>query len=258
MLLDTRCRTLATRTVLRSWSELDCALAWTVLATLSLRTSSRLRHEDQRSAPPGHAALVFRSVGEDFLLQQDAAPCHTARTTRALLGEMFRAILTWPALSPDFTRNDCAFWGCTGVCWRTSSADATTLRAAIIKIHAKITGDQIKRTIWHFTRRFRLCLAADGFHFAASLRLAVSVRRTLEDGSCTTRFKVHLLCHLVLFQHIATDATSHSVADSRDKLHLTRHHPIHAQRFTIRSLSQVPCCCLASTCSGVSIRPPCF
>ena len=37
-------------------------------------------------------------------------------------------------------------------------------------------------------------------------------------------------------------------------------HPIHAQNFTIRSHStaQVPCSCLASTCSDVSSRPPCF
>ena len=40
----------------------------------------------------------------------------------------------------------------------------------------------------------------------------------------------------------------------------TRHHLTHAQNFTIRSHStdQVPCLCLASTCSDVSSRPPCF
>ena len=50
------------------------------------------------------------------------------------------------------------------------------------------------------------------------------------------------------------------LADSRDKLHLTRHHPIHAQNFTIRSHStaQVPHPRRASTCSDVSSRPPCF
>ena len=59
----------------------------------------------------------------------------------------------------------------------------------------------------------------------------------------STRVKVHRLCHLVLSQHIATDVSSHSTADSRDTLHLTRHHPIHVQNFTIRSHStvQVPC-----------------
>ena len=36
-------RTLARRRAPRSWSQLACALAWTVLATCSLRTSSRLR-----------------------------------------------------------------------------------------------------------------------------------------------------------------------------------------------------------------------
>ena len=50
------------------------------------------------------------------------------------------------------------------------------------------------------------------------------------------------------------------MAASRDKLNLTRHHPIHAQNLTIWSLStaQVPCSCLGSTCSEVSSRPPCF
>ena len=53
---------------------------------------------------------------------------------------------------------------------------------------------------------------------------------------------------------------SHSMAASRNKLNLTRHHPIHAQNFTIwsHSTAQVPCSCLASTCSDVSSRPPCF
>ena len=61
-------------------------------------------------------------------------------------------------------------------------------------------------------------------------------------------------------QPIPTDVSSQSMADSRDKLHLTRHRPIHAQNFTIRlhSTAQVPCSCLALTCSDVSSRPPCF
>ena len=46
-LLDTRCRTLARRRAPRSWSQLACALAWTVLATCSLRTSSRLRRRSR-------------------------------------------------------------------------------------------------------------------------------------------------------------------------------------------------------------------
>ena len=79
-------------------------------------------------------------------------------------------------------------------------------------------------------------------------------------GGLEARFKVHRLYNLVLSQPIPTDVSSHSMADSRDKLHLTRHHPIHAQNSTIKSHStaQVPCSRLASTCSDVSSRPPCF
>ena len=48
------------------------------------------------------------------------------------------------------------------------------------------------------------------------------------------------------------------MAASRDKLNLTRHHPIHAQNFTIKSHStaQVPRLCFASTCSDVTTGPP--
>ena len=54
--------------------------------------------------------------------------------------------------------------------------------------------------------------------------------------------------------------SSHSMADSSDKLYLRRHHPTHARNFTIQShfTAQAPCFCRASTCSDVSIRPPCF
>ena len=150
------------------------ASAWTLLATCSLRTSSRLRI----NAPSYHDMLrsncedVLRSFcGADAFLQHHGGPSHTALTIRALLGEMFRETLAWPAPSPDLSPNFHALW----VLWESLIAqenptDATTLRAAIIKTHAKITGDQIQRMTWHFTRRLRLCLAADGAYFTASLR----------------------------------------------------------------------------------------
>ena len=75
----------------------------------------------------------------------------------------------------------------------------------------------------------------------------------------STRFRLHRLCHLVLSQHIPTDVSSHSLADSRANLHLTRHHPIHVQNFTIKthSTAQYHVLCFASTCSDASFRPPC-
>ena len=49
--------------------------------------------------------------GADAVFQQDGAPSHTARTTRTLLGEMFRETLVWPALSPDLSPIDYALCG---------------------------------------------------------------------------------------------------------------------------------------------------
>ena len=70
------------------------------------------------------------------------------------------------------------------------------------------------------------------------------------DSRCIT---FAILSSLSPFQQ---NVSSHSMADSRDKLHLARHHPIHAQNFTIRSHStaQVPCSCLASTCSDLVLK----
>ena len=51
--------------------------------------------------------------GADAVFQQDGAPSHTARTTRALLGEMFRETLVWPALSSNLSPDDCALWAAT-------------------------------------------------------------------------------------------------------------------------------------------------
>ena len=75
----------------------------------------------------------------------------------------------------------------------------------------------------------------------------------------STRFKVHRLCHLVLSQHPPTDVSFHSKAASREKPHLTRHHPCmhrtsrssHTPRLKYRVYA------LLSTCIDVTIRPHC-
>ena len=72
--------------------------------------------------------------GADAVFQQDGAPSHTTRTTRALLGEMFRETLVWPALSPDLSPNDNALWGLwESLVVQENPTDATTLRAAITR-----------------------------------------------------------------------------------------------------------------------------
>ena len=95
---------------------------------------------------------------------------------------------------------------------------------------------------------------------ARSLTRCVAKRLHFVERGVRARLKVHRLCNLFLSQPIPTDVSSHSMADSRDKLHLTRHLPIHAQNFTVRahSAAQVPRSHFASTCSDVSSRPSCF
>ena len=113
----------------------------------------------------------------------------------------------------------------------------------------------------HFSRHIppRSGLPLHG-HSSPRCCVARSLTRFVANDNFLLVLSAIRLGHLVLSQHIQTDVSSHSTAEPRDKLHLTRHHPIRAQNFTIwsHSTAQVPCSCLASTCSDVSIRPPCF
>ena len=76
-------------------------------------------------------------------------------------------------------------------------------------------------------------------------------RLTTRDSGC---IGFVILCS----QHTPTDV-SDSLADSRGNMHLTRHHPIHAQNFTIKthSTAKYHVLCFASTCSDASFPPPC-
>ena len=102
MLLDARCRTLARRRAPRSWSQLACASAWTVLATCSLRTSSRLRRVN--AARYQDMLRSYYDLWAKTFCGAELVP----RTTRALLSEMIRETLSWPVLSPDLSPNDYA------------------------------------------------------------------------------------------------------------------------------------------------------
>ena len=176
MMLDTRCRTLARRRAPRSWSQLALSIGLDgvghVFPPYFIPSETKInaaRYQDMLRSYYDPKAKTFCCA--DTVFQQDGAPSHTSRTTRVLLGEMFRETLVWPALSPDLSPNDYALWSLwESLVAQENPTDATTLRAAIIKTHEKITGDQIKRMILHFTRRLRLCFAADGGYFAVSLR----------------------------------------------------------------------------------------
>ena len=146
MLLDTRCPTLARTRAPRSWSQLACALAGRCWPQHMLHS---------------YYSWAMTFGGADAVFQQNGAPSHTACTTRALLG-VFRETLACPAVSRPMcaeTTTLRAFYGSLSSPQQ-HPTDATTLRATIIKTHAKITCDQVKRMPWHFTRRLRLCLAA--------------------------------------------------------------------------------------------------
>ena len=70
-------------------------------------------HQDMLSSCYDPWAKTF--CGADAVFQQEDPPSHTAPTTRALLGVMFRETLAWPALSPDVSPNEYAWWRFMGI-----------------------------------------------------------------------------------------------------------------------------------------------
>ena len=146
----------------------------------------------------------------------------------------------------------------THLSWKTGRRDNATLLFFIH--HAKrmgwrcYVGPFLSHFSRHVTRRSglplhgkcspRCCVARSLARFVAKrLHFVGGVER---DSRCigfailSSLSPFHQMCHLIPWLTLATN-------------HLTRRRPTHAQNFTIRSHStaQVPCSCLASTCSDV-------
>ena len=106
------------------------------------------RYQDMLRSDSDPWAKTF--CGADAVFQQGGAPSHAVRTTRAVLGEMFRETLTWPAVSPDFSPNDNALKSLReSLVAQEKPTDATTLHAGIIKTHAKSSTNTRRRTPSH-------------------------------------------------------------------------------------------------------------
>ena len=131
----------------RSWKVHYPGQCW---PRVPLRTSSRLRRRSTRRATKtccARTAIRGRSRPAVLTLSSNKTGpvplelCLVRCSVKLWRGPRF----------PDVSPNDYALWGL----WESLVAqenpmDATTPRAAIVKTHAKITGDQIKRMIWHF------------------------------------------------------------------------------------------------------------
>ena len=176
MLLDTHCRTLGRRIALRSWSQLACALAWTVFATCSLRTSSRLSPRSTQRATKtcsARTAIRGRRRSAVLTLPSNRTGLHLTQLVPLVLClvrcsvKLWRGPLSRP-ICPQMTTL-CGRGGeeVTRVSLRQGEPNG---RHDATRSHDQDSRedhrDQIKRMIWHFTRRLRLCLAADGGYFA--------------------------------------------------------------------------------------------
>ena len=152
--------TRARRRVPGSWLKLVCVLAWSVLATCSPRSSYRLR---RRSTQRASRTCCARTTSRGRRRSAEVALSSSRTGLRlAQVVPLVLCLVRWSVkLRLSKLTTLCESSG-EALVAKATSTDDTTLRAAIIKTHAKISGDEVKCTIPHFTRRFRLRLAADG------------------------------------------------------------------------------------------------
>ncbi|EFO95902.1 hypothetical protein CRE_17595 [Caenorhabditis remanei] len=108
-------------------------------------------------------------AGRPFILQQDWAPSHGSKSTKAVLDAHFPGYWgkdMWPASSPDLNPMDFSVWGyleskISGTSYNTVDA----LKAALQKAWDEIDVDYLRRTSNSVIGRLKACIKAKGSNF---------------------------------------------------------------------------------------------
>lgn len=105
-------------------------------------------------------------IGPDFILQQDGAPCHTARSTQTFLQREAPNFITkdqWPPHSPDANPMDYGIWGAlVEKVYRRRSATIADLKVAITAAWRQLSQRFIGRLIRQFRPRLQLIVNNNG------------------------------------------------------------------------------------------------
>jgi inhibitor of nuclear factor kappa-B kinase subunit alpha len=109
---------------------------------------------------------------QDWTLQQDWAPSHSAKTTIALCKELFPNIWEkdiWPSYSPDLNPMDYSVWSILEkkVC-STRQNSLESLKEGLQRAWDEITEEDLRPIIDNFPKRLEACIKARGGHFESS------------------------------------------------------------------------------------------
>lgn len=99
---------------------------------------------------------------ENYIFQQDNAPCHKAKSVTAYLDQKKLQVLDWPAQSPDFNPIE-NLWGL--VKHKVSKTRPTNLNQLWVKIQEawqQVTPEEITRLIQSMPQRMKTAISARG------------------------------------------------------------------------------------------------
>lgn len=104
-----------------------------------------------------------------FIFQQDWAPSHGSKSTKAVLDAHFPGYWSkdlWPASSPDLNPLDFSVWGyMEDKVMARSHPNVDSLKKALQKIWDDIPDDYLRRTVDSVPSRLKACIAAKGSNF---------------------------------------------------------------------------------------------
>lgn len=107
------------------------------------------------------ARALFRR-GQNWIFQQDNAPCHASRTSRTWLQEHSIQVLDWPAQSPDMSPIENLWWIIKRSISKRKPKSLDELKALIQEEWDKITPQQCERLVGNMPARIRALLRANG------------------------------------------------------------------------------------------------
>ena len=152
-----------------------CALASDRIIGPFFFAESTIKKENYLDMLENFAMPQILEVNEAVLFQQDGAPPHYAKTTRAYLDEVLpnrwigrgaqEQWRVWPSRSPDLTPLDFYLWGYVKD-WVYSEkiVDLTHLKTRITEAIATVTPAVIQSVWREFEYRLDLCRATNGGH----------------------------------------------------------------------------------------------
>lgn len=103
-----------------------------------------------------------------FVLQQDWAPAHGAKTTIQLCEELFPGFWgkdVWPSNSPDLNPMDFSVWSIMEQKLNKRFASTEALKQALQRAWDEITVETCATIVANFRKRLGACIDADGDHF---------------------------------------------------------------------------------------------